>query len=53
MPLSVASYLNLDDINMSFIDQLIFRFLKLEDTMGEKIFPAILKLSKKDVKRRC
>ncbi len=52
MPLSVESYLNLDDIQMSFIDQLIFRFSKLQDTLGEKIFPFILILSKEEVKKK-
>jgi hypothetical protein len=52
MPLSVESYLNLNDIDMSFIDQLTFRFLKLQDSMGEKIFPYILYLSKEDVKKK-
>ena len=52
MPLSVESYLNLNDIDMSFIDQLIFRFSKLQDSMGEKIFPFILVLSKENVKKK-
>lgn len=52
MPLSVKSYLALNDVDMSFIDQLIFRFSKLQDTMGEKIFPSILILSQEDVKKK-
>jgi hypothetical protein len=52
MPLSVESYLNLNDVDISFIDQLIFRFSKLQDTMGEKIFPSILFLSKEEVKKK-
>jgi hypothetical protein len=52
MPLSLERYLNLNDIDISFIDQLIFRFSKLQDTMGEKIFPFILILSKEDVKKK-
>ena len=52
MPLSAESYLNLNDADMSFIDQLIFRFSKLQDAMGEKIFPFILVLSKEDVKKK-
>jgi len=31
MPLSIESYLKLNDVDMSFIDQLIFRFSKLQD----------------------
>ena len=52
MPLSIESYLHLNDVDMSFIDQLIFLFSKLQDTMGEKVFPAILVLAKEDVKKK-
>ncbi len=52
MPLTVETYSNSNDIDMSFIDQLIFRYSKLQDTLGEKIFPSILILSKEDVKRK-
>ena len=37
---------------MSFVDQLVFRFSKLQDTLGEKVFPAILRLSEEEVKRK-
>ncbi|WP_192483108.1 MULTISPECIES: hypothetical protein [Cysteiniphilum] len=52
MPLSVEAYQSLDDVILSFIDGLIYRFLKLQDTMGVKIFPAILSLAKEDVKKK-
>ena len=52
MPLSVDSYLSMDDIQISFVDQLIYRFSKLQDTMGEKIFPSILILSQENVKNK-
>ena len=52
MPLSVESYLSMDDIQTSFVDQLIYRFSKLQDTMGEKIFPSILILSQETVKNK-
>ena len=52
MPLTVEHYNNLNDIDMSFVDQLIFRFSKLQDTLGEKIFPSVLTLSEEDVKRK-
>ena len=52
VPLTVESYSRLNDIEMSFIDQLIFRFSKLQDTLGERIFPSVLKLSKEDVKQK-
>lgn len=52
LPLSTQRYLKLGDVETSFIDQLIFRFSKLQDTLGEKIFPFILILSKENVKRK-
>lgn len=52
MPLSVECYQNLSEIDTSFIDQLIYRFSKLQDTLGEKIFPSILILTHEDVKKK-
>lgn len=52
MPLSVECYQNLSEIDTSFIDQLIYRFSKLQDTLGEKIFPSILILAHEDVKKK-
>lgn len=52
MPLSVECYQNLSEIDTSFIDQLIYRFSKLQDTLGEKIFPSILILDHEDVKKK-
>ena len=34
-----------DDINTAIIDQFIFRFAKLQDSMGAQLFPAILELT--------
>ena len=52
MPLTVELYASLNDIDVSFVDQLVFRFSKLQDTVGEKVFPAILRLSEEEVKRK-
>ena len=52
MPLTIDKYLKLDKIDSSFIDQLNFRFSKLQDIMGESIFNGILILSKEEVKKR-
>jgi hypothetical protein len=41
-PLTEETYRRLQPIELSFFDQLIFRFSKLQDSMGEKLFPAIL-----------
>lgn len=51
MPLTVDKYISLNKIDSSFIDQLNFRFTKLQDTMGDGIFKSILILSKEDVKK--
>jgi hypothetical protein len=50
MPLSVKRYNSLDEAYISTIDQMIFRFSKLQDTMGDKIFPSILELNGEKVK---
>ena len=50
IPLDVEHYTTLDEIYISIIDQMIFRFSKLQDTMGDKIFPSILELSGEKVK---
>ncbi len=52
IPLTVNSYQALSEIDTSFIDQLIYRFSKLQDTLGEKIFPSILTLAHEDVKKK-
>ncbi|WOE69013.1 hypothetical protein RZR97_07800 [Hydrogenimonas thermophila] len=51
MPLDIDRYNTLNEVQMSFIDQMIFRFSKLQDTMGEKIFPNILELFGEDIKK--
>ena len=51
MPLDTEQYNDLDGLQVSVIDQMIFRFSKLQDTMGEKLFPSILKLNGESVKK--
>ncbi len=51
MPLDVKSYNDLESLQISIIDQMIFRFSKLQDTMGEKLFPQILYLNAEEVKK--
>lgn len=51
MPLSVEEYLKIDKIQSSFIDQLNFRFSKLQDTIGESILKGILIKSKENVEK--
>ena len=42
-PLDKKSYNSLDDPDVTLIDQIIYRFTKLQDTMGSKLFPQTLK----------
>ncbi len=41
IPLSVEKYINLSKDEVQDIDQFLFRFSKLQDTMGDKIFKLI------------
>jgi len=50
MPLDEESYINLTDKKVQAIDQFLFRFSKLQDTIGGFLFKAILILAKEDVK---
>lgn len=52
MPLTSHKYRNLDDDFMSYIDQFIFRFSKMQDTMGEKLFPSFLELTGEEIKSK-
>ena len=49
-PLNSEKYLKLQPEELSFLDQLIFRFSKLQDSMGGKLFPQILENLGEDVK---
>ena len=51
MPLSLQSYIQIDKIQSSFIDQLNFRFSKLQDTIGESILKGILIKSQENVEK--
>ena len=51
MPLDMKKYNELDEIFISIIDQMLYRFSKLQDTMGEKVFPAILLLNGEEIKK--
>lgn len=42
IPLDANSYKNLDKHAVQAFDQYLFRFAKLQDTMGDKIFPLIV-----------
>ncbi len=42
IPLNKQGYLNLTEQNITDIDQFLYRFCKLQDAVGEKLFTAIL-----------
>ena len=42
MPLDVETFSKLTDDDIAYFDQFFFRFSKLQDAMGEKLFPNIL-----------
>ncbi len=41
-PLDEGKYNALSQDDLSYIDQLIFRFSKMQDSMGHRLFPALL-----------
>lgn len=49
-PLTVETWASFTEVESSFLDQMVYRFSKLQDTLGEKIFSGILKLGREDVK---
>lgn len=42
IPLNNDNYYSLDDETIGFLDQYIFRFSKLQDTIGNRLFPLTL-----------
>jgi uncharacterized protein with HEPN domain len=50
-PLTVKSYQEVSDVELSFIDQIVYRFSKLQDTLGDKIFASLLILLGEEIKQ--
>lgn len=48
MPLDENRYLQLMDDEIEHIDQFLYRFSKLQDTIGEKLFPLMLEFLKEE-----
>jgi len=48
MPLNASRYQQLSDDEIEHIDQFLYRFAKLQDAMGEKIFFLILEFLKEE-----
>lgn len=47
-PLTPDSYENLTDEQVEHVDQMVYRFTKLQDALGAKLFPAILSVLRED-----
>lgn len=52
MPLSIESFRKLSNAEIQQIDQYTFRFSKLQDTMGEGLFSAVLSALEESYKNR-
>jgi hypothetical protein len=52
MPLDAATYDNLTEEQVENIDQFIFRFAKLQDAMGERVFRSVLISLKEEIKNK-
>ena len=52
MPLTKEKYINLTDEEIKSIDQFLFRFSKLQDAMGQKLFRVILIFLNEDIEAK-
>lgn len=48
LPLTEAIYLDFDENQTSYLDQFLYRFSKLQDSIGQKLFKAVLDFKKED-----
>jgi len=51
-PLDIQIYSTKESELSSTIDQMVYRFSKLQDTLGEKVFPIYLQLGGEDPKKK-
>jgi hypothetical protein len=51
-PLDVNKYRILNDGEVEHIDQMIYRFSKLQDSIGERLFKAVLMFLEEEIKNR-
>jgi len=49
LPLNADKYTKLSDDEVGYIDQYLFRFAKLQDTIGKRLFKAILSSLEEDI----
>ena len=48
-PLTRVGYEAFDDDHVSYLDQFLYRFSKLQDSIGQKLFKAVLSYKKEEV----
>lgn len=51
-PLDVNKYRILSDEEIEHIDQMVYRFSKLQDSMGERLFKSVLMFLEEDIKNK-
>lgn len=51
LPINEENYYNIENNLIAYIDQYIFRFSKLQDVIGQKLFKEILMLADEDVEK--
>lgn len=52
MPLDEAAYVRLSMDDIQVVDQFVFRFSKVQDAMGERLFRSVLELLGEEVKAK-
>jgi len=52
MPLNQSRYDRLDEDEVEHIDQFLFRFLKLQDAIGQKLFKTVLLVLKEEIENK-
>ena len=50
-PITLEEYGNFSKLNIMALDQFIYRFTKLQDSMGQHLFPTVLLILQEDIKR--
>lgn len=51
-PLTEDKYKTLDDDKISYLDQYLYRFSKLQDSIGQKLFKAVLEYKKEEISNK-
>jgi len=52
MPLTTQDFQNLSKLQVQIIDQFLFRFAKLQDSIGERLFKTILLFLEEDIRNK-